>query len=98
MTCRMQNPPKVTSETPSSLFLRHRASACGTKRHALPSKASPKIYVTISLIAAPLNSAQTIPDRSFSVRHSGRSPWRPRGALFDDLIRGGEGRSDQEHK
>src|SRR5271165_3457223 len=46
----MQKPPKVTSEMPSSLFLRQTAMAWGTKRAALPSKASPKTNVTISLI------------------------------------------------
>src|SRR5580658_6754461 len=50
MTWRIQNPPKVTNETPSSDFLRQTAMACGTNRAALPSRARPKTKATISFM------------------------------------------------
>src|SRR5258707_1120373 len=50
MTCSTLNPPKVISEMPSSLFLRHTAIACGTKSRALQSSPKAKITATNSFI------------------------------------------------
>src|ERR1035441_5354683 len=50
MACSTLNPPKVISEMPSSLFLRHTASTWGTKRSALQSSPNPKITATICFI------------------------------------------------
>src|SRR5665213_282055 len=53
IACRMLNPPKVISETPSSLFFLHTVMACGTNSAALPSKPNPKAHATISFIESP---------------------------------------------
>src|SRR6476646_10723108 len=50
MACNTLKPPNVTSEMPSSLFLRQTASTCGTKSRALPSNPKPKMTATISFI------------------------------------------------
>src|SRR5215469_2422760 len=51
------------SEMPSSLFLRHTATTCGTKSRALHSSPSPKITATICFISGAISPPPTVQEQ-----------------------------------